>query len=255
MEVHHHPNVEKKSFKEYFLEFLMIFLAVTMGFFAENIRENFTEHEHANTFAGSIAKDLEADSAQLSSYLSYYSFAATNVDTLMILLSHSDPQNIPSGKLYWYGLFGGALRIFVPDDATFQQMKNTGSLRYFKKDIALDISKYDRFCRLLNETENMQSNVYSEVRKLRAQIFDFKYNEIANNIAQSFYAKKERTRIDSFINTKPPLLSYDKKTFNEYVELVRSRFMRGNIQYADSILAQGSILMQELKQEYSLENQ
>ncbi len=36
MEVHHHPHVEKKAFKEYFLEFLMIFLAVTMGFFAEN---------------------------------------------------------------------------------------------------------------------------------------------------------------------------------------------------------------------------
>jgi hypothetical protein len=30
MEVHHHPHVEKKNFKEYFLEFLMIFLAVTM---------------------------------------------------------------------------------------------------------------------------------------------------------------------------------------------------------------------------------
>ncbi len=33
MEVHHHPQVEKKNFKEYFLEFLMIFLAVTLGFF------------------------------------------------------------------------------------------------------------------------------------------------------------------------------------------------------------------------------
>ena len=27
MEVHHHPNAEKKSFKEYFLEGLMIFTA------------------------------------------------------------------------------------------------------------------------------------------------------------------------------------------------------------------------------------
>ena len=31
MEVHHHPNVEKKNFKEYFFEFLMIFLAITMS--------------------------------------------------------------------------------------------------------------------------------------------------------------------------------------------------------------------------------
>jgi hypothetical protein len=45
MEVHHHPKVEKKNFKEYFLEFLMIFLAVTLGFFAENIRENISDHQ------------------------------------------------------------------------------------------------------------------------------------------------------------------------------------------------------------------
>lgn len=38
MEVHHHPHVEKKGFKEYLLEGLMIFVAVTMGFFAETIR-------------------------------------------------------------------------------------------------------------------------------------------------------------------------------------------------------------------------
>jgi hypothetical protein len=43
MEVHHHPHVEKKNFKEYFLEFLMIFLAVTMGFIAENMREHFVD--------------------------------------------------------------------------------------------------------------------------------------------------------------------------------------------------------------------
>ena len=46
MEVHHHPHVEKKSFKEYLLEGLMIFLAVTMGFIAESIREHITESKH-----------------------------------------------------------------------------------------------------------------------------------------------------------------------------------------------------------------
>src|SRR5882762_10395927 len=45
MEVHHHPNIEKKNFKEYLLEGLMIFLAVTLGFFAESLRENIANHE------------------------------------------------------------------------------------------------------------------------------------------------------------------------------------------------------------------
>ena len=43
MEVHHHPHVEKKNFKEYFLEFLMIFLAVTMAFIGENMREQLSD--------------------------------------------------------------------------------------------------------------------------------------------------------------------------------------------------------------------
>ena len=51
MEVHHHPKVEKKGFKEYFLEFLMIFLAATMGFFAENLREYFKNKGEINIAA------------------------------------------------------------------------------------------------------------------------------------------------------------------------------------------------------------
>lgn len=51
MEVHHHPQIEKKNLKEYLLEGLMIFMAVTMGFFAEKIRENITEHERAGRFS------------------------------------------------------------------------------------------------------------------------------------------------------------------------------------------------------------
>jgi hypothetical protein len=39
MEVHHHPHVEKKNFKEYLLEGLMIFIAVTMGFFAGTFKK------------------------------------------------------------------------------------------------------------------------------------------------------------------------------------------------------------------------
>ena len=38
MEVHHHPQPGKKSFKEYLLEGLMIFVAVTLGFISENYK-------------------------------------------------------------------------------------------------------------------------------------------------------------------------------------------------------------------------
>ena len=63
MEVHHHPHVEKKNFKEYFLEFLMIFLAVTLGFFAENLREHITESNQEKEFAQELYIELKDDSA------------------------------------------------------------------------------------------------------------------------------------------------------------------------------------------------
>ena len=59
MEVHHHPHVEKKGFKEYFLEFVMIFLAVTLGFFAENIRERIKDSEQGEQYIQSLVEDLE----------------------------------------------------------------------------------------------------------------------------------------------------------------------------------------------------
>ena len=56
MEVHHHPNVEKKNFREYLLEFIMIFLAVTLGFFAENLREGISDSTHANKYVQSSSQ-------------------------------------------------------------------------------------------------------------------------------------------------------------------------------------------------------
>jgi hypothetical protein len=250
MEVHHHPHVEKKNFKEYFLEFLMIFLAVTMGFIAENIREDITDHQRAKTFTESMIEDLKADTTQLVTYNWYYTYAAGKIDTLLNLLSSKDIDKIPSGKLYWYGLFCGAHGSFVPNDATFQQMKNSGAIELFKTQTAIDVEKYDRFCRLLQRIEQMNDNIYTEVRKVRAQIFQFKYNEMANQVFQQNRKAFSQSAIDSFIASNPPLLSNDKILFNQLAELVRSRFIRNyNVAYSDSLLKQANVLLDELHKE------
>lgn len=256
MEVHHHPDLhhEKKKWKEYFFEFLMIFLAVTLGFFAENIREYISEHERAKLYAASMIKDLREDTTQLMLYRTYFDYAARNVDTLMQMVAATELKKIPTGKLYWYGLYGGAHLYFVPNDVTFQQMKSSGSLRFFEKTIGYDASNYDRFCRVLETNESELSSIYTEVRKSRALIFEYKYNEIANNIFQTNKKSFRWERIDSFMKSDPPLLSYDKILFNQYVELARSRFMHSNVILADTLLRQSSKLMKELEQKYDLGN-
>jgi hypothetical protein len=260
MEVHHHPDLhhKKKKWKEYFLEFLMIFLAVTLGFIAENVRESISEHERAKVFAASMLKDLEADTALLRPYRVYFDYAASNVDTLMQMLSSHDLKDIPTGKLYWYGLFGGAYAFFIPNDATFQQMKSSGSLRYFDKIISYDVANYDRLCRMMQSREASQYSIYGEARKSRALIFEFRYNDqankiaIFNNVGRASKSSVDQNKIDSFMRSNPPLLSYDKTLLNQYVELVRSRFMHGNITLADSLLNQSNKLIKELEQKYDL---
>ena len=69
MEVHHHPHIEKKSFKEYLLEGLMIFLAVSMGFIAENIRENIGDRAREKEYIENIKKDLVRDTANLNVWI------------------------------------------------------------------------------------------------------------------------------------------------------------------------------------------
>ena len=92
MEVHHHPQVEKKSFKEYLLEGVMIFIAVTMGFFAENIREHFADKKSEKLIISALKKDLVKDTILLHdlidnyipTYHSWIDSSHLNVDSLSL---------------------------------------------------------------------------------------------------------------------------------------------------------------------------
>lgn len=268
MEVHHHPEVEKKTFKQYVLEGLMIFLAVMMGFFAESLREHINEQNRSKDYAVTLYNDLKSDSAELHKYITYFKYAAANTDSLMVLLSATDPRQIPSGKLYWFGLFGGAYHIFTPHDATLTEMKSSGSLRFFgDKVINRKLALYDQLCQSMKITEEKETGIYADVRKARAQIFEFKYNEAANDI---FHGMKipfldnqsdiygmtlasRQAKIDSFKKTNPPLLTYDKTRFNEYIEMVRSRFLNSKVVSANILYDNAIELMGVLKKKYSVE--
>ena len=256
MEVHHHPTVEKKNFKEYFLEFIMIFLAVSLGFFAESLREYVSEHKHAKEYAQSMITDLTNDTADLKAYIRYTSKAAGYIDTLSKLLSTGDVKQVPTGKLYWYGLWGGAHDGFVPHDATFHQMESSGTLRYFTNaSLNSDVANYNQLCRTWQKKADADLGIYIEVRKARAKIFEFKYNEITNNIYQAGKASSNRALIDSFMKTNPPLLTYDKTLFNEYLEMIRSRFIHLQIDAAQNLLHHATLLIDELKKEYHFEQE
>ena len=128
MEVHHHPNVEKKNFKEYFLEFLMIFLAVTMGFIAENFRESISDRAKEKEYIVSIKKDLQQDTTALNIWIPTVFKSVYDFDTLIALLEIPG-INPRGGDLYYYARLSTRSRVFSANNNTITELKNSGNFR------------------------------------------------------------------------------------------------------------------------------
>jgi len=97
MEVHHHPHVEKKGFKEYLLEFLMIFMTVTLGLFAEQMRERVANHKRETEFMKSMLEDLKTDTANINLFSMKANAALTQMDSLIHLMR--SPNRAKYGQL------------------------------------------------------------------------------------------------------------------------------------------------------------
>ncbi len=130
MEVHHHPNVEKKSFKEYLLEGLMIFLAVTLGFFAESLREHLSDKRIEREYIVSFVEDLKQDTAMFSQIIPLAENNIKGVDTLLNTLL-ATPYTDSSIRLIYYLKERYADRIHGMSytTRTITQLKNAGGLR------------------------------------------------------------------------------------------------------------------------------
>ncbi len=152
MEVHHHPDLHHKSkkWKEYLLEFLMIFLAVTMGFFAESYREHLSEQTKEKEYAKTLYSELLSDSIVVSNKLKLRLEKEKDIDYLNAFFKDSALTNL-SKKIYpafttSFYLFN--TYTFEPKDGILSQLRNSGSLRYFKSfalqkllgDISVDIN-------------------------------------------------------------------------------------------------------------------
>jgi hypothetical protein len=134
MEVHHHPKVEKKNFKEYFFEFLMIFLAVTLGFFAETIRESISENSKAKELAESLYQEVYADSMTMTNKIKLRLLKEDQMQYFRKYVSDSSLTDL-SEKFYpsfaWTAVLTTSI-IFEPNDGILNQLRNSGGLRYFK---------------------------------------------------------------------------------------------------------------------------
>jgi len=251
MEVHHHPKVEKKNFKEYFFEGLMIFLAVTLGFFAENLREYLHDQNTATESIQSMVADLRSDSASFSSVLAANEYSVRMNDTLINMLGSKSTN---TGHLYFLARNVTAVADEVkPDTRTFEQMKTAGSFYLIKNKSILDsITKYYQSLKWFELGNNLETQRMDEVITANAAVFD---GTILNKILTSEFTNAEHNTFKVIEpDGNPSLMTSDAAPINTVI--VRYTYlgsvMRENNGTTALEIGRCNRLIQLLKKEYSL---
>jgi hypothetical protein len=137
MEVHHHAHHEgKKNWKSYFWEFLMLFLAVFCGFLAEYQLEHKIESDRAKELANSFYQELKRDSVTAGVKVQNRLKQEAALKYMIKYFRDSALTNVPKefALNFEYGISFRSPSLFEPRTTMLEQLRNAGSLRYFKNE-------------------------------------------------------------------------------------------------------------------------
>jgi hypothetical protein len=242
MDVHHHPDLshKKKNWKEYLLEFFMLFLAVTLGFFAENIREHSVENARARQYAILLIQDIKKNSRQADEELGRRKIMQRSFDTLKGLLANDHLDS--NFQIVRHVMLLSETLPFSTVTATFDQMQNSGSLRYMRNEQLTSLLT-DYFNTLVPAT---QKNIEQEFQvnmdnnqKFIQQHFNLLQVDTSDNVLvrhPDIYDWNKRSAVEMYNMT------VNTSTWNEWIME----------KYLLPIRQQGNALIEELQREYDL---
>jgi hypothetical protein len=257
MEVHHHPHVGKKNFKQYLLEGLMIFFAVTMGFIAENVREHITENKIANELAENLYQEVYNDSVQLTKCIASRELKEKELVYFINYIRDSSLANIDHRfyKSFTWSFLIISPTLFEPADGMISQLRNSGSLRYFKSSLLQkqmgDISVLISKIRSRNEVENSYGQSF--IRPFILKFYNFRWSDEITQHGKIIPA--EALASEPYPTEKPIIRNADSFSKTEaeniasyYQLIIRSTRVGQFKNYMDA----SHILLETLRKEYSL---
>lgn len=220
MEVHAHTHTARKKWTHYLWEFLMLFLAITLGFFVENKREHIIENKRAKEYAKALVSDLIADTAELGKDLHGLSETLAFSDTLeMELLKKLAGERIPGARLYYYTFFNPGRFQFGVKTATINQIKNSGSLRYFRNfEIIKLINEYDQAVMTQMGRSDVDLSSFTMWREGREPVFNFYHLRKL----QQLFADRPQSH-DSILNIDLPLMDNSPGAINKIAHALSER--------------------------------
>src|SRR5688572_1662230 len=205
MEVHHHAHTSRNKWTHYFWEFLMLFLAVFCGFLAENFREHKVEDLRAKQFARSLIQDLNNDTAAIH----YYKRAAKNYNSIcdtLLDLNKMQLEGPNATKFSFYTRFTYWTTRVAWNRTTFEQIKNSGSLRYFKHSLLERLMNYDA---LINDIERESFNHETRGNNLINSINRVMDPQVHRDVSKLFLYNLDtvsKSTVNNFLSRTTPSL-------------------------------------------------
>ena len=253
MEVHHHPNIEKKNLREYFFEFIMIFIAVTLGFFAESYREHLKDNEEIHENIQSILADLESDVAHFNAIPDMNIYGYTAADSLISLLN-TDISN--TRQIYFYARAATAnVGYYYTNSKTFDLLKASSMLKLIHPRKLLDsLGLYYVTFQLLTEQDDVVRVKNDAVHKGNYLLFD---SYVFSHMKVVYDSINRSHTVVQPPQNHPALLSTDYKAINE---VALNYYYLSASEKFDCIAAKQQKqlalrLIELIKQEYHLENE
>ena len=254
MEVHAHSHTARKKWTHYFWEFIMLFLAVFCGFMAENIREHKVEHLRAKEFAKSLVQDLQNDTVAINTQKKTAGIYIIITDSLL-RLSQTRLEGHRATEFSFYTRFLYWTAPLSWNRTTFEQIKNSGSLRYFRNFQLLEkLMKYEA---LVNEIEGEFSNHQTRGNMLLKLINGVIDPQLHHNLSKhqllSLDTMSKETR-ENYFTIETTSLENKRIEIRELLNM--AIVQQRNLRYNETRLLKAKVLANELisdfKKEYHL---
>ena len=172
----------------------MLFLAVFCGFLAENQREHYIEKVRAKQYARSLINDLKGDTGMVSRIVRQAKRIVLQIDSVAEVLEKKRINEIQNIDLYIFVSLDQMYRPYTWNRTTLEQIKNSGSIRYFSNDSIINrISAYDAFTRHMDEDYKNDEEGFRHYRESGNRVFDQNYPRKFNDALDS--------NIDSLMQT------------------------------------------------------
>ncbi len=239
----------------YFFQFFMVFLAVTAGFFAENLREEFGERKQSREYAKSMVDDLVRDTSNIQYHISRLKAMVKGITNLANYV-----RDRPVNQIRNLDLVRLTMITWNPpfrwSRATLEQIKSSGSLRYFTNDsIVYYISQYDAWTLHLDQDNLEDQQRYLQAMERRSLVVDLNYPEDFLLKLESIPDSLMETPGNADVRGARPLLTDD---INEVKEMVNAYLMvkdysRSRIRELSNLVHDQSRLILLLKREYDFQ--